>query len=140
MHSLCRIFIGVPSSEDERQDETQQTLAAIISLSRSTEQTLATLNEEFRTYYFVQMSPLRETPLEICFVTHWQVNSYPSLFRFASLIQCLISSIYMFSILSTTLFDQNLYGSTIYHVKKLTQLGVALHNVHCSEAGIAWAE
>lgn len=29
---------------------------------------------------------------------------------------------------------QNVYGSTIYHVKKLTQLGIALHNVRSSEA------
>jgi hypothetical protein len=49
-------------------------------------------------------------------------------------------NLYVFNIVDNKPFDQNVYGSTIYHVKKLTQLGVALHNVHCSEAGIAWAE
>lgn len=68
-----RIFTGTSFSDNEHQDETSQTLAAIIALSHTTEHTLATLNEEFRSYYFVQISPLAEKPLDICFVMHWQV-------------------------------------------------------------------
>jgi hypothetical protein len=37
-------------------------------------------------------------------------------------------------------YVQNLYGSTIYHMKKLTQLGIALHNVRCSEAMVGRTE
>jgi hypothetical protein len=71
---MHRIFTGAKCSDDERHDETLDTLAAIITLSSTTQQTLADMNEEYRTYYFVQISPLTERPLEIGFVTHWQVS------------------------------------------------------------------